>query len=150
MSASSSFEEWIGQHRMCFEAPDLLSATLRGPLTVEEAETIVRRVHEIGQEHEPLFLMLGVEQYESSGERVRQVFTSEGGSYPIRAGVIWGASFTIRVAMSMVLTAGARIMPSRFSFPVKFVATEAEARAFLLAQRPAASGRAGGSYLATG
>ncbi|MDI1480790.1 STAS/SEC14 domain-containing protein [Polyangium sp. y55x31] len=142
MSTSSSFEERFGSHRMRFEAPDQICTVLGGRLSVEEAEAIIGRIYEIGRRHGPLLSMLDVTRYETSGDRVRQVFlrgTTE--RIPVRAGAIYGASFPIRIAMSMVLTAGAHILPSRFSFPVTFTPTEAEARAWLDAHRPADSVR---------
>lgn len=150
MSTSSTVEERFGSHRMRFEAPDLICTVLDGPLTVEEAEVIVGRIFELGRRHGPLLSMLDVSRYESSGTRVRQVFLQGNGDrYPIRAGAVIGASFTMRIAMTMVLTAGAHISPKSFSFPVTFSATEAEARAWLASLRQADSER-GADLLPTG
>ncbi|MDI1450748.1 hypothetical protein [Polyangium sp. 6x1] len=151
MKTSSSFEEPFGSHRIRFEAPDRICTVLDGPLSVEEAEAIIGRIYELGRKHGPLLSMLDVARYASSGERVRQVFLRGSTErIPVRAGAIFGASFPTRVAMSMVLTAGAHILPSRFSFPVTFTATEAEARAWLEAHRPADSVRRPGDLLPTG
>ena len=152
MGTSSTFEERFGSHRMRFETPDQICTVLDGPLTVEEAEAIGGRIHELGRKHGPLLSMLDVSRYESSGDRVRQVFLRGSTErYPVRAAVIYGASFPVRIAMSMVLTAGAHILPSRFAFPFTFVATEAEARAWLDSHRPADSERTGsGALLPTG
>ncbi|MDI3286768.1 hypothetical protein [Polyangium sp. 15x6] len=150
MSTSSSFEERFGSHRLRFEAPDEVCTVLDGPLTVEEAEGIIGRIYELGRKHGPLLSRLDVSRYQTSGDRVRQVFLRGGGDLiPVRAGAIFGASFPIRIAMSMVLTAGAHILPSRFSFPVTFTPTEAEARAWLASHRPANSVR-GSALLPTG
>ncbi|HVK65045.1 MAG TPA: hypothetical protein VM694_11240 [Polyangium sp.] len=152
MSTSSSFEERFGPHRLRFEAPNQICTVLDGSLSVEEAQGIIDRIYELGRKHGPLLSMLDVARYTTSGERVRQVFLRGSTErIPVVAGAIFGASFPIRIAMSMVLTAGAHILPSRFSFPVTFVATEAEARAWLASHRPADSERTGpGELLPTG
>lgn len=127
-------------HRMTFESPDTLSIQLVGPLMAVEAKAIIAKIYELGQQHGPMYWLIDVSRFSSSGERVRDVFVNGGRErYPILGGVMCGAPFPVRVAMMMALTAGSRIMPKSFSFPFEFTATEEEARAWIAAKRDAAT-----------
>lgn len=126
-------------HRMTFEPPDTLHISLVGPITAVEAEEIIRRIHELGRQHGPMYWLIDVSQFSSKSERIRNVFLKGGSErYPILAGVMCGAPFPIRVAMMMVLTAGMRIMPKSFSFPFEFTASVEQGRAWIESQRGSA------------
>lgn len=136
MTRTSSLLDPTMAHRMTFESPDTLHIELIGPLMSVEAQAIITRIHELGREHGPMYWLIDVSRFSSSGERVRDVFLKGGNQrYPILAGVMCGAPFAIRVAMMMVLTAGARIMPKSFSFPFEFTATAEEARNWIAEKR---------------
>jgi hypothetical protein len=139
-------------HRVTFESPDTVCISLIGPLTATEGEAIIARIHELGREHGPMFWLIDVCRFAASGERVRNVFLKGAAErYPIFAGVMCGAPFPVRVAMMMVLTAGARVMPKSFSFPFEFTATNAEAREWIAMQRDAMTTHAdSGALFATG
>jgi hypothetical protein len=130
-------------HRVTFESPDIVYISLIGTLSAKEGEAIITRIHELGREHGPMFWLIDVSRFEASGERVRDVFLKGGVErYPIFAGVMCGAPFAVRVAMMMVLTAGARIMPKSFSFPFEFTATDIQAREWIAKKRNAMTTRA--------
>ena len=136
MDRTSSLLDYATEHRVTFEAPDTLYVELVGPLTAAEAETLIARIHELGREHGPMYWIIDVTRFSTSGERVRDLFLKGGSqSYPILAGVMCGAPFAIRVAMMMVLTAGSRIMPKSFSFPFDFKGTADEAREWVSSRR---------------
>jgi len=138
MARTSSLLDYAVEHRMTFEAPDTLYIELVGPLTSSEATTMISRIHELGQEHGPMYWIIDVTRFSTSGERVRDLFLKGGSQrYPILAGVMCGAPFAIRVAMMMVLTAGTRIMPKSFSFPFEFTGTADEAREWVASKRRA-------------
>jgi hypothetical protein len=138
MGRTSSLLEPSMAHRMTFESPDTLCIDLIGPLNSAEAHAIIARIHELGREHGPMYWLIDVSRFSSSGERVRDIFLKGGSQrYPILAGVMCGAPFAIRVATMMVLTAGARILPKSFSFPFDFTATADEARNWISAKRTA-------------
>ena len=123
-------------HRLTFESPDTLYIQLIGPLTVAHAEALITKIHELGRQHGPLYWIIDVAQFSLSGERVRDVFLAGGRErYPIRAGIMCGAPFAVRVAMNMALTAGTRITPKSFAFPFHFTSTADEARDLIDAQR---------------
>lgn len=123
-------------HRLTFESPDTLYIQLVGPLTVAQAEILVAHIHELGQQHGPLYWVIDVSQFSLSGERVRDVFLAGGRDrYPIRALVMCGALFAVRVAMTMALTAGMRMTPKSFSFPFEFTPTADDARAWIAKRR---------------
>jgi len=148
MAAASSFVEYIGRHEVRFAEPDEYCVTMNGPLSLDEAEQLVEMAHMLGREHGLLRMMVDVSGFESSGQRIRQVFIKGNGTpYPLRAVAIYGASFPVRIAMTMVLTAGAHILPENFQYPVEFVATEAQARVWLDKYRSdASSERTGPSW----
>lgn len=127
-------------HRVTFEAPDTICIYLEGPLMAVEAQAIIAKIHELGQQHGPMYWLIDVSRFSSSGERVRDVFVNGGRErYPILGGVMCGASFPVRVAMMMALTAGSRIMPKSFSFPFEFTATEEDARDWIASKRDVAA-----------
>ena len=151
MSSTSTTSNHLMAHRVTFESPDTVCIALVGPLTAIEGEAIIARIHELGREHGPMFWLIDVSRFAASGERVRNVFLKGGlERYPIYAGVMCGAPFPVRVAMMMVLTAGARIMPKSFSFPFEFTATEDQAREWIASKRDALQGRVSGGLFATG
>jgi hypothetical protein len=152
MAGMSSIVNPRMAHRVTFEPPDAVSISLVGSLKAVEGEAIIARIHELGREHGPMFWLIDVSQFATSGERVRDVFLKGGRErYPIFAGVMWGAPFPVRVAMMMALTAGARILPKSFSFPFEFTATEDQARAWIASRRAAMMTRVdAGELLATG
>ncbi len=136
MAKPSNIVNSVATHYVTFEPPNLVHIALIGPLMAAEAEAIITRVHELGREYGPLFWLIDVSQFKLSGERVRDIFLHGGRDrYPIEGGVMCGASFPVRVAMMMALTAGARIAPKSFSFPFEFTATEAEARKWIASMR---------------
>lgn len=138
MANTSTTLNSVMAHRVTFESPDIVNVSLIGTLTAIEGEAIIRRIHELGREHGPLFWLIDVSRFTTSGERVRDVFLKGGDErYPIYAGVMCGAPFPVRVAMMMVLTAGARIMPKSFSFPFEFTATNDQAREWIAKKRNA-------------
>jgi hypothetical protein len=125
-------------HRLTFESPDTLYIQLIGPLMVAQAKALVKSIHELGRQHGPLYWIIDVAKFSMSGERVRDVFLAGGSErYPIRAGIMCGAPFAVRVGMTMALTAGMRITPKSFSFPFHFTSTADEARELIDSQRRA-------------
>lgn len=138
MTRTSSLLDPQISHRMTYESPDTLCIHLNGPLMAAEAKVIITKIHELGREFGPMYWLIDVSQFSSSGERVRDIFLNGGQErYPILGGVMCGAPFPVRVAMMMVLTAGSRIMPKSFSFPFEFTATEEQARAWIAGKREA-------------
>jgi hypothetical protein len=148
---SSNFDPLMA-HRVTFEHPDTMRVTLVGSLTAAQGAAMIARIHELGREHGPMFWLIDVSRFAMSGERVRDVFLKGGSErYPIYAGVMFGASFPVRVAMMMALTAGARIIPNSFSFPFEFTATEDQACSWIASKRAAMmTPRRTGDFLATG
>jgi hypothetical protein len=51
--------------------------------------------------------------------------------YPLGAIALFGATFQMRILSNFVFNAGRVIMPSAFQYPIRFVDTEKEGRAFL-------------------
>lgn len=136
MSAMEREATRIGAHRVDFEAPNVVAIELDGPFSAEEAAEFTARIRELGDRHGPLDICIGVSRFASSGPRVRQVLLeNKGSANPIRAAVVWGASFPLRIAMTMFIKATSHITPGRAQFPFEFVATEEEAHAWLDAQR---------------
>lgn len=131
-----AFDLAIGTHRIRFEPPDLFSVSFVGPFTVEEAQTLVKTTLETCERVGSLLIAVDVSGFQSSGAKIREVFAKGAQSmYQIRAMAIWGASFPVRMAMMMVIRAGRALKEDVFKFPVEFLATEEDARKWLMGQR---------------
>ena len=116
------------------EEPDgILHVRVDGALSEEIARSIAaasRRIAESGREG---LVLADVSRMKVIPQAVRKLMAS--GTLDARHGAvaIVGASFTLRVA-AMLTARSLNLLTSR-SYPVDFFATEAEARAWLLAQR---------------
>lgn len=138
MPAKSPIVTPIKSHVITFEPPNLVYISLVGPLMAVDAQALIARIHELGREFGPMFWLIDVSQFKLSGERVRDLFIHGGRErYPIIAGVMCGAPFPVRVAMTMALTAGSRIAPTSFAFPFEFTATQEQARAWISSMQAA-------------
>ncbi|WP_437733570.1 STAS/SEC14 domain-containing protein [Sorangium sp. So ce1335] len=116
------------------EEPDgILHVTVDGELSEEIARSIAaasRRIAESGRE---VLVLTDVSRIKAIPHDVRKLMAS--GTLAARhdAVAIVGASFTLRV-VAMLSARSLSLLTSR-SYPFEFFATEAEAHAWLLAQR---------------
>ncbi|WP_437757012.1 STAS/SEC14 domain-containing protein [Sorangium sp. So ce1389] len=116
------------------EEPDgILHVAVDGDLSEEIARSIAaasRRIAESGRE---VLVLADVSRLKAIPPDVRKLMAS--GMVPARhdAVAVLGASFTLRVVATLTARS-LRLLTSR-SYPVDFFVTEAEARAWLLAQR---------------
>jgi len=133
-----AFDLSIGQHRVRFEPPDFMRVAFRGKFTVQEAQDLVRLSVETGEKVGPLLVSVDVAGFEFSGPKIREVFAKgvqHGDRF--RALAVWGAPFAVRMPFMMVLRAARALKEDVFKFPMEFVATEEEARRWLIERRTA-------------
>lgn len=130
------FPTTFGAHSVCLASPDILHCVFGGRFTEEEAHTMVQTIQQAGARFGPLFACVDVRDFRTSGPKVRAIMANAGGrAYPFRAAVVFGASFSIRTAMNLVIRAARLFRADVFAFPIEFVATKDEALAWLAAQR---------------
>ncbi|WP_437509326.1 STAS/SEC14 domain-containing protein [Sorangium sp. So ce1099] len=116
------------------EEPDgILHVAVNGDLSEEIARSIAaasRRMAESGRE---VLVLADVSRIKAIPPGVRKLMASGAVAARHDAVAVLGASFTLRVVATLT-SRSLRLLTSR-SYPVEFFATEAEARAWLLAQR---------------
>ncbi len=116
------------------EEPDgILYATAHGDLSEEIVRSVAaasRRIAESGRE---VLVLTDVSRIKAIPHDVRKLMASGALEARHDAVAVVGASFALRVAATLT-SRSLRLLTSR-SYPVEFFATEAEARAWLLAQR---------------
>lgn len=124
-------EKFVGSHGFRFYAPDRITIVFGGVFTVEEAEEVVRLMHDAGDRFGPICIGVDATEFRPSGTRVRNVFASGNGRpFNARAAAIWGTNYTIRTMFNMVIRAGTFLKKDFITYPVEFCRDEAEAWAW--------------------
>jgi hypothetical protein len=125
-------EHWFGPHRVRFEPPDRLYLDWNGEVTPEHLQCLSDLVASIGQRD-----LLVVNDLSRSGipsARTRKFAVQDERLRLIRAMAIVGASYPVRVVTNLIHRAASFLLgPQPMS--TRFVETEAEALAWLDAQR---------------
>ncbi|MBK9259091.1 MAG: hypothetical protein IPM54_04580 [Polyangiaceae bacterium] len=129
-------EGWkpFGSHTHRFEPPDVYFTRVNGNVTGDDMRTQVEAIRALSQRAgRPMFWLVDVSKMGTVSAEARQLAAaaSKGEEQPILGGsFIFGASFTTRVVVGMLLRAVRLIKPAK-QRPTVFVETEAQARAFL-------------------
>ncbi|MDI1448486.1 hypothetical protein [Polyangium sp. 6x1] len=120
----------VNRNEVRWEPPDLVRVTLRGVTTKADSLRMKAIYDEISERGGPFYALVDGTQLESLEPTARTSWTKqEDKPYPIRHAVAFGASFAMRTLVMTLYRAARILAPSRFPFPVEFVATEPEARA---------------------
>ncbi|MGK3974313.1 STAS/SEC14 domain-containing protein [Sorangium sp. So ce118] len=116
------------------EEPDgILHVAVNGDLSEEIARSIAAASQRIAESGREVLVLADVSRLKAIPADVRKLMSSGRVAARHDAVAIVGASFTLRVVATLT-SRSLRLLTSR-SYPVDFFATEAEARAWLLAQR---------------
>ncbi len=133
----------VGLENACPDVRDepdgILRVALHGDLTDDRARAVVgalRRVAESGRE---VLVLADADHTGALPPSARKAVAEELRSVRIDAVAILGAGFSLRVILTL-LAKGVQILTGQ-SYPQQFFGTEAEARAWLLAQRDALRAR---------
>jgi hypothetical protein len=131
-------EDWVffGKHQHRFEPPDLYVVCMNGDVSEGDMLTQVHTLGALAQRAgHAIFWIADVRNIGVITPDARRVAAkphSPEVRAALRGSAIYGASFTIRVMLSMVARAIRALNPTKIR-PLAFVETEAEARAFLKA-----------------
>ena len=133
-------EEPVGRHWVLFEPPDLCVIRPVGDLSVEEVSEIMSRVGAFAAGKQRVLLMFNVERSGDMAPAARKIAMDATSRLPVAGIALFGASFAIRVAATLMAKAARILYPSSAPVP-RFFASEAEARAWLNGRRAAAAER---------
>ncbi len=127
-------EKFVGSHGFRFYAPDRITIVMGGVFTVDEAEEIVRLMHDAGDRFGALFIGIDATEFRSSGPRVRSVFAQGNGrKYNAQAAAVWGTNYTARTMFNLVVRAATFLEKDFVTYPVEFCRDEDEALAWFAA-----------------
>jgi hypothetical protein len=128
----------IGRHTTYFEPPDILYMKLSGPVSEEEAKEIDRRHLAWSKDHPRVFFLLDLSQLESIDPEGRKDASRTVRELPLAGVAIYGAPIKARVLAKLVFTAMNLFKANAADrFPIEFVKSEAEARAWIAERRRA-------------
>lgn len=121
----------IGQHRIRFEAPDIIFVQTNGTLHPEECDSFFQLVYGLFPDR-PFYLLRDARNGGTHGAEARSRLVALADPTRIAGIAIYGASFSLRVFVTM-LHKTVRVL--KHAMPdVAFVETEPEARAWIDAQ----------------
>jgi hypothetical protein len=122
----------VGRHATYFEPPDIIFMRLAGPVSEQEAMDINVYHRLWGQEHPRVFYLLDLSRLESIDPEGRKEASRTVRMLPLAGVAAFGAPIKARVLAKLVFTA-MNLFKSKTAdrFPIEFVDTEAEARAWI-------------------
>ena len=129
-------EEVIGRHRIRLEPPDLFAIVNDGDISEADVSRLMNRLVDFAGGKERVLLLMDVERSGQMAPPARSIAVNSLGRLPIAGIAIVGATFSIRVAATLMAKALALLYPSAPA--TRFFASEAEARAWLGERRQAA------------
>ncbi|TKD12780.1 STAS/SEC14 domain-containing protein [Polyangium fumosum] len=138
-----SSEDWtpLGAHRYRFEAPDLFVIRVVGDVSLSDTQAMFERIETFsGKAGRPIFWLSDISGLGQVTPDARKFPLALDATRWLRATVVFGGSFHQRLVANLVMKAIPLLRPSRQMRPLSFFPTEAEARAYVEAER-----RGGGS-----
>ena len=128
----------VGPHGFQVEHENLVRLVFGERVTGPEAARILEIIYELGDRLGDLRMLVDLRQLKDFDAGARSKMARAERRYPYRATALFGGSFGSRMLITTMIRAGRLIFPRSFEFEFQFVATEAEARAFLdaAASRP--------------
>lgn len=134
-------QEWkLDSMVVRFEEPDILVSRGEGESDANAIRTFNRLAEELARKHGRLYLIADMSKSAAMGPEARKAageFTA--GASPFQAMVIFGASFAMRTVVNMMMRAAHLL--GRTESTLYFVANEADARAWIDAQRAKAAAK---------
>jgi hypothetical protein len=122
----------VGRHATYFEQPDVIYMRLAGPVSAAEAAEINVFHRAWGEVHQRVFYLLDLSQLESIDPEGRKEASRTVRMLPLAGVAAYGAPVKARVLAKLVFTA-MNLFKSNSDdrFPIEFVKTEEEARAWI-------------------
>jgi hypothetical protein len=123
----------VSQHIVKYELPDIVFLKFIGDITGPDVSEITAACKPWMIDHEYLLLLVDLSDM---GRALPDARTAgkEKGEYEMRGTAFFGASPRIRILVNLVVSA-LNILLKRIDNPVRFFATEAQARAWLSERR---------------
>jgi hypothetical protein len=126
----------VGRHATYFEQPDIIYMRLAGPVSEQEAAEINVFHRAWGEVHQRVFYLLDLSQLESIEPEGRKEASRTVRQLPLAGVAAYGAPVKARVLAKLVFTAMNLFKGNTADrFPIEFVKTEAEARAWIEERR---------------
>ncbi|MFP2904325.1 STAS/SEC14 domain-containing protein [Pyxidicoccus sp. 3LFB2] len=126
-------QEWkFGAHVVRFEAPDVLSATYSGPISLEEMKRAVEVYGEVAKNHGPYYLIAEIGQSQLAAEP-RRYLSENGRAEWFKAAIYVGADM-VQQTFTKVIALGMLFL-GKSQFETIFVKTVPEAQAWVAQHR---------------
>jgi len=126
----------IGRHATYFEQPDVIFMRLAGPVSEAEATEINVFHRAWGEQYPRVFYLLDLSELESIDPEGRKEASRTVRMLPLAGVAAYGAPIKARVLAKLVFTAMNLFKASSADrFPIEFVDTEDEARAWIEERR---------------
>lgn len=123
----------VGRHHVAV-ADDLVAITWHGPSSLTEIQQIMSGVDEVYRQHGYVLMLFDLTDAGPAQEGSRKWLATWGRDNPQHRVATFGASLLVRTALHLVNRAS-RMFNSQIA-DTQFCASEAQARAWLAAQRP--------------
>ena len=128
---SSEDHVFVGQHEHRFEAPDRVYIFMRGRADRAHLDAQHAFLVACAERHgSKLYALVDLSGFDGMTNDARRNFEKDR-AYPYHGCVFIGGSFTVRTVAAAVLRAGQLLAPRYFEFGIGFVATKAEAEAWI-------------------
>jgi hypothetical protein len=126
-----SREPNVGKQTTYFEPPDIIFLKLRGHVTFEEGNEINRLHLEWALGLPNVFFLIDLAELQRIDADVRKLATESLARLPLRGMVGFSAPLKAKVIATLIFTAINLFAKKADKIPLKFVATEEEARAWI-------------------
>lgn len=127
----------LGPHKMWFEEPDTVRLVTVGAYDMKLMEESNALVRELKQRYPTLYLISDTRQGTGMTAEVRKALGENPDLMPYVGSVMFGSSFAMRTMVNMMIRAQ-ELMGIKGSIAFAMVATEEEAKAWVVEQREAA------------
>jgi hypothetical protein len=126
-------EKSLGRNRVRFEPPDLVIEELRGDVTGEDMTQVLDASKEWLDTGRDIYFLVDLSEAGTLSREARDVVRTKRVRPNIRGAALFGASFQVRVVSSLVTRT--LFLLDKVSYEIKFLDTEAEARAWIATLR---------------
>ncbi|MDI1433915.1 STAS/SEC14 domain-containing protein [Polyangium sorediatum] len=136
MTLSDTGWEGFGEHVYRFEAPDVVHIRNVGDVALEDMQRMFELIRAArAQVGGLVFWLSDITQMGHVRAEARKLAIESDTNKNLRGTAIYGGNFKQRAIANLAIKAARVLRPSRVLTPFKFVATEAEARAYIEAIR---------------
>ncbi|MDI1447345.1 STAS/SEC14 domain-containing protein [Polyangium sp. 6x1] len=141
MTLSNTDWESFGEHEYRFEAPDIVHIRNVGDVVLEDMRRMFDLIREgVAEAGGPVFWLAGIARMGHVHADARKLAIESDTARNLQGTAIYGGNFHQRAISNLAIKAARLLRPARASTPFRFIATEADARAYIEAIRRGAQG----------